>query len=152
MKTFEKTTLINCDIQELFDFHINMKNLEAITPLNMDFELINKDFVPYEGGIVKIRTVKNFIPTSWEVKIDKLQSPDLLVDIAVKSPFKYWEHSHIFTKKGSLCELKDVVKYELPFGKFGELFDFIIRKELKTMFEYRHKITKELLEDIKEQI
>lgn len=147
MKTFEKTTLINCDIQKLFDFHTNMKNLEAITPLNVDLELLNKDFVPHEGGVIKIKTVKNFIPTTWEVKIDKLQSPNLLVDIALKSPFKYWEHSHIFTKKGSLCELKDVVKYKLPLGKFGELFDFFIQKELKDMFEYRHSITKGLLEE-----
>ena len=147
MKTFEKTTLINCDIQKLFDFHTNMKNLEAITPLNVDLDLLNKDFVPHEGGVIKIKTVKNFIPTTWEVKIDKLQSPNLLVDIALKSPFKYWEHSHIFTKKGSLCELKDVVKYKLPLGKFGELFDFFIQKELKDMFEYRHSITKGLLEE-----
>ena len=152
MKTFEKTTLINCNIQDLFDFHINMKNLEAITPLDVKLELLNKEFIPHLGGIIKLKTVKNFIPTNWEVKIEKLQSPNLLVDLALKSPFKYWKHSHIFTKKGSICELKDIVEYQAPFGKFGELFDFIIQKELKAMFEYRHKITKKLLEDIKEQI
>jgi len=149
MKTFEKISFLNCDIDELFEFHLNMNNLKAITPLDTELELINKDFIPHEGGIVKIKTVKYFIPTRWDVKIDKLQRPNLLVDIAVKSPFKYWEHSHIFTKKGSMCELKDVVNYELPFGKVGELLDFLIRKELNTMFEYRHRITKGLLEQRK---
>lgn len=146
MKTFEKISFLNCDIDELFEFHLNMNNLKAITPLDTELELINKGFIPHEGGIVKIKTVKYFIPTRWDVKIDKLQRPNLLVDIAVKSPFKYWEHSHIFTKKGSMCELKDVVNYELPFGKIGELLDFFVRKELNTMFEYRHRITKGLLE------
>lgn len=146
MKTFEKISFVNCTIDELFEFHLNMNNLKAITPLDTSVELINKDFIPHEGGVIKIRTVKHFIPTTWEVKIEKLQSPNLLVDIALKSPFKYWEHSHIFTKKGSMCELKDVVNYELPFGKVGELFDFLIKKELKSMFDYRHKITKGLLE------
>ena len=149
MKTFKKTTLINCDIQKLFDFHIDMKNLEAITPLNMEVEVLNKDFIPHEGGVIKIKSVKNFIPIIWEVKIEKMQSPNILVDIALKSPFKFWEHSHIFTKKGSLCELKDVIKYKLPFGKIGELFNFFIQKELKAMFDYRHKITKGLLEEKK---
>ena len=149
MKTFEKTTLINCDIQKLFDFHIDMKNLEAITPLNMEVEVLNKDFIPHEGGVIKIKSVKNFIPIIWEVKIEKMQSPNILVDIALKSPFKFWEHSHIFTKKGSLCELKDVIKYKLPFGKIGELFNFFIQKELKAMFDYRHKITKGFLEEKK---
>ncbi len=45
-----------------------------------------------------------------------------------------------------MCELKDIIKYELPFGKVGELFDFLMRKELKNMFDYRHRITKGLLE------
>jgi len=147
MKTFEKTSLLKCNIEELFDFHLNVKNLKVITPLDTSVELLNKDFNPHEGGILKIKTIKHFIPTTWEVKIEKLQRPNLLVDIALKSPFKYWEHSHIFTKKGTLCELKDVVKYELPLGKFGELFDFFIQKELKDMFEFRHKITKGLLEE-----
>ena len=146
MKTFEKTSLINCSLDELFTFHLDMNNLKAISPLNTEVELLNKDFIPYEGGIAKIRTVKNFIPITWEVKIEKLQSPNLLVDVAIKSPFKYWEHSHVFTKKGSMCELKDVVRYELPFGKIGELFDFLIKKELTNMFNYRHEITKGLLE------
>ena len=89
--------------------------------------------------------MKNFIPTIWEVKIDKIQEPNLLVDIALKSPFKYWKHSHKFTKKGNSVELKDEVAYELPLGKLGELFDFFIKKELDNMFTFRHNITKEIL-------
>jgi ligand-binding SRPBCC domain-containing protein len=149
MKTFEKTTLLDCDIEKLFDFHLDMKNLKVITPLNTKVELVNKDFIPHEGGVIKIKTVKNFIPTTWEVKIEKLDSPNILVDVAIKSPFKYWKHSHVFTKKGSMCELKDIVEYKLPFGKIGELFDFFIQKELKDMFNFRHRITKGLLEERK---
>lgn len=147
MKSFEKVSLINCDIEKLFNFHLDMNNLKVITPLDTKVELLNKDFIPHEGGIVKIKSIKNFIPTTWEVKIEKLDSPNILVDVAIKSPFKYWKHSHVFIKKGSICELKDIVAYELPFGKFGELFNFFIQKELKGMFDFRHKITKGLLEE-----
>ena len=146
MQTFEKTTYINCDLDDLFDFHLDIGNLKLITPPDTKVNLLNKDFIPHEGGVLKIKTVKFFIPTTWEVKIEKLEKPNILVDLALKSPFKYWEHSHIFTKKGSLCELKDVVKYELPFGKVGNLFDFLIKKQLKNMFNFRHKVTKEFLE------
>ncbi len=145
MKKFEKISTINCKIEDLFNFHLDMKNLENITPPNTKVDLVNKDFVPHEGGILKIKTVKNFIPTTWEVKIDKIQEPNLLVDIALKSPFKYWKHSHVFTQKGNICELKDVVEYELPFGAIGNFFDFFIQKELRDMFDYRHKVTKEIL-------
>lgn len=149
MQTFEKVSIIkNCTIEELFDFHLDISNLKNITPPDTKVELLNKDFVPHEGGVLKIRTVKHFIPTIWEVRIDRLQRPNLLVDIAVKSPFKYWEHSHIFTKRGNVCELKDVVNYELPLGKIGAFFNFFIKKELENMFEFRHKVTKELLSKI----
>merc|ERR1711941_1661 len=126
-------------------FHIDVSNLKKITPPGTKVELLNKDFTPFEGGILNIKTIKNFIPTTWQVKIEKLQKPDILVDIALKSPFKYWEHSHVFTQKGNVCELKDIIKYELPFGKVGELFDFFIQNELKKMFEFRHQVTKEIL-------
>lgn len=146
MKSFEKVSLIkNCTVEQLFDFHLDVSNLKKITPPDTKVELLNKEFIPHEGGVLNIKTVKNFIPTTWQVKIEKLEKPNILIDIALKSPFKYWEHSHIFTQKGNVCELKDVVKYELPFGKIGELFNFFIQKELNKMFEFRHKITKEIL-------
>lgn len=145
MKKFEKISTINCKIEDLFEFHIDIKNLQNITPPDTKVNLLNKDFVPVEGGVLKIKTVKSFIPTTWEVQIAKIQKPNILVDIALKSPFKYWKHSHIFTQKGNICELKDIVEYELPFGKIGDLFDFFIQNELKKMFDYRHKVTKEIL-------
>jgi|TARA_B100001063_G_scaffold165010_1_gene153939 ligand-binding SRPBCC domain-containing protein len=145
LKKFEKISTINCKIEDLFEFHIDIKNLQNITPPDTKVNLLNKDFVPVEGGVLKIKTVKSFIPTTWEVQIAKIQKPNILVDIALKSPFKYWKHSHVFTQKGNICELKDIVEYELPFGKIGDLFDFFIQNELKKMFDYRHKVTKEIL-------
>lgn len=146
MNRYEKTTLINCEIEKLFDFHLDVNNLKQITLKNMKVEIQNRNFSPKEGEILKIKTIKNFIPTFWEVKIEKLERPNILVDIAIKSPFKYWKHSHVFIKKGNVTLLKDVVEYELPFGKIGKFFDFIIKKELSVMFDFRHSVTKELLE------
>jgi len=145
MNTFEKVSTINCSLEDLFDFHLDIKNLENITPPDTKVKLLNKDFIPHEGGVLKIRTVKSFIPTTWEVEIAKIEKPNLLVDIAHKSPFKYWKHYHIFTQKGNICELKDVVEYELPLGALGQLFNFFIQSELKKMFDFRHKVTKEIL-------
>ena len=142
MNKFEKISTINCKVEELFDFHLDMKNLKKITPLDTKIELLNKDFIPFEGGVLQIKTVKNYIPIIWEVQISEIRRPNILIDIALKSPFKYWKHSHIFTQKGNTCELKDIVEYELPFGKIGNLFDYFIQKELKKMFEFRHEVTR----------
>jgi ligand-binding SRPBCC domain-containing protein len=147
---YEKTSLIECQVQELFDFHLDTNNLKVISPKNIKVTLLNEGFMPKEGAVLKLRTVKNFIPIIWEVKIDTLNAPNLLVDIALKSPFKSWKHSHVFTQiDENLCELKDVVEYSLPFGFVGSLFNFFIHNELKSMFEFRHTITKQVLEDDK---
>ena len=122
MKKFEKISTINCKIEELFQFHTDMRNLVNITPPDTKVNLINKDFVPHEGGVLKIKTVKNFIPTNWEVKIDKMQEPSLLIDIAIKSPFKYWKHSHVFTQKGNICELKDIVDSQMVVSRADPKF------------------------------
>jgi ligand-binding SRPBCC domain-containing protein len=146
MKTIIKTSLIKCSLDELFEFHLDSSNISKITPLDTKVELLNEDSVAYEGKTVKIKTTKFFIPTYWEVKIEKLDKPNILVDVALKSPFNYWKHQHIFTKKDDMCELKDVIEYELPFGVIGKIFNFLIENDIKNMFEYRHKKTKEILE------
>ena len=119
---------------------------EIITPPNIKVELLNDDGNSYEGKIVKLKTTKFFIPTYWEVKIEKLQKPNILIDIAIKSPFQYWKHQHIFNMKNDQSELVDIIDYELPFGLLGKIIEPLITKDIKQMFEYRHIKTKEILE------
>ena len=146
MENLTQTTLINCTLEELFNFHLDTNNIKLITPKHTKVELIEYENETFEGKIVKLKTTRAFIPITWIVKIDKYQYPNLMVDIALQSPFPFWEHQHIFTKKGSMCELKDVIKYKLPFGLFGKLLTFFIKKDIENMFVYRHRKTKELLE------
>lgn len=146
METYIKKTLIDCTQKELFEFHLDSNNITQITPKDTKVELFNGTTTSYEGKIVKLKTTKLFIPTFWEVKIEKLQSPHILIDTAIKSPFKYWRHQHIFTQKEKSSELQDIVEFELPFGKIGKLFLPFIKRDIQKMFEYRHQQTKKLLE------
>lgn len=146
MKTIEQISMIRCKVEDLYKFHLDSNNITKITPPNIKVELLNDDTLTYEGKIVKIKTTKLFIPTYWEVEIEKIEKPNLLVDIALRSPFKYWRHQHIFTQKGDMCELKDIIEYELPFGLLGQIFAPFIELDIKNMFNYRHQKTKEILE------
>ncbi|PPK63012.1 SRPBCC family protein [Malaciobacter marinus] len=146
MQTFTKQTYINTSLEELFKFHLDSNNLIKITPKNIKAELLTKDVSPKEGAILKIKTIKNFIPFTWVVKIEKMDYPNMFMDVAIKSPFKFWEHSHIFEQEDDKVLLKDVVRYELPFGFLGSLLDGFIKKDLEQMFEFRHEVTKKILE------
>ena len=146
MKTIIKTTYISCTLEELFSFHMDTKNIKHITPQNVKIEILDDDTTTYEGKVVNIKTTKFFIPMHWKVMIDKIESPTIIIDRAAKSPFKSWKHQHIFTQKGSVCELKDIIEYELPFGFLGKIISPFIEYDIVKMFEYRHKQTKILLE------
>ena len=149
MQTFIKSSYINCDIKALFDFHLDTNNLTFITPKNIKVELLTKNFKPQIGQLLKIKSTKYFVPMNWEIKIEKIDEPNLLVDIALKSPFSFWEHKHIFIKHGNMSELKDVINFKLPLGILGKLLSYFVKKDLQKMFDYRHKMTKNILENRK---
>lgn len=146
MNIFTKISVIECSVEELFNFHLDVKNLEVITPPSMKVELLNKITTPKVGDILKLRSTKGFLSNIWEVEVKELVHPNLLLDEAIKSPFKSFRHSHIFLDLGNgFSELKDMVEYELPFGFFGNLFDFLVRAEFDKMFQHRHSQTTRIL-------
>lgn len=122
-----------------------MQNLKVITPKNFKVTLLHEGFIPKEGATLKMKVVQFFFPTLWEIQIDKLEAPNLMIDVAMKSPFKTWKHYHIYSRKSyGVCELKDRIEYSLPFylGFARPIVNFFINN----MFEYRHMITKKHLE------
>ncbi|MBD3796253.1 MAG: SRPBCC family protein [Campylobacterales bacterium] len=148
MKVYEKSSLINCAIEDLFEFHLDLRNLVKITPKDTSVKLVGELFTPVKGSIITLDTLKNCIPMRWEVEVSEVNRPNLLVDVAVKSPFKFWKHSHIFTQlaEGKI-ELRDRVEFVLPFGFIGKLFEGIVVKQLEKMFLYRHNETRKILEE-----
>ncbi|MCD6259382.1 MAG: SRPBCC family protein [Helicobacteraceae bacterium] len=146
-RTLTQISLIKCSLEELFDFHTDSANIKKITPPNTKVELLNEDTTTYEGKIVRLKTTRLTIPTYWDVEIQKLERPHILIDLALRSPLKYWRHQHIFTQIGGACELRDIIEYELPFGILGKLIAPLFERDVKQMFEYRQKRTKEILEN-----
>ena len=146
METISHTTLINSTLEALFDFHLDTNNIKLITPNHTQVELIDYEEGTYEGKIIKLKTIRAMIPINWIVTIEKFDPPYTIVDRAIKSPFTFWEHHHIFTQKGDMCELTDTIHYTLPFWILGKLLAPLIRKDIQNMFVYRHKQTKILLE------
>ncbi|CAA6816432.1 MAG: Unknown protein [uncultured Campylobacterales bacterium] len=141
---FKYSSRIDCEVEDLFDFHKDTSNLEAITPPDIKVKLLSSNFNANKNEILKLKTYKYGIPATWEIQISKLEYPNLIVDTALKSPFKHWEHSHIFREYGFECVLEDSIEYELKF--FNNIARKFVEKQLTAMFEYRHKITKNILE------
>ncbi len=144
MHTFKKSSIINCSVEELYDFHTNSANISKITPPNIKVEMLSDDLQTKVGLEIKIKTTQYFVSNIWHVKIIKVDTPNEIVDEAIKSPFKYWKHTHKFLKKGNKAELIDIIEYELPFGFLANLFSGLVYNQLQDMFDYRHQKTKEI--------
>ena len=148
MRYFEKKLELKCSLEALYGFHTDVGNLLKLSPAGTKVELLDPILQPKEGSRFRLRVVKNFIPMIWGIEIQTMQKPHLLVDIATKSPFAFWRHTHKFEQLGNgHCLLTDTVEYVLPFGFLGRAFDFFVQKELENLFRHRHNVTQQILEE-----
>lgn len=147
MTTFIKKSFINCSIEQLFDFHLNTHNLTEITPNDIKLDLLTHNFTPKQSSTLEIVSTKYFIPTYWKIEIEKLERPYILIDKALKSPFKSWIHQHKFEQIDGKTQLIDIIDFEMPFGFLGKIVEPLILKDLEKMFSFRHEKTKQILEN-----
>lgn len=66
-------------------------------------------------------------------------------DVQVQGPFAEWEHTHtILPVDDGQCELRDEIRYRLPFGVVGRLLGGAFTKRmLDRLFAYRHRLTRD---------
>ena len=141
----EKSVLLNCGIDELFEFHRDTNNLEKVSPQNLDVKIIKMDEVPMkQGSKVDLKISKFGIGIKWKIKILNLEHPNLISDLQEKGPFKYWLHHHRFEEVENGTLMRDEVIFIPPFGFLGLPLVPFIKLNLTKMFEYRHLKMKEI--------
>jgi ligand-binding SRPBCC domain-containing protein len=85
----------------------------------------------------------------WEAEIDEFVWNSHFADRQLRGPFAYWHHRHVVQQEtrtnitGTL--LQDRIEYEAPLGPLGEVANFLITHQLRSVFAYRKLKTTELL-------
>jgi ligand-binding SRPBCC domain-containing protein len=149
MTIIESSVTIAAPIEAVFDFHLDQKNLGLISPPWMKSKLIRTEGEGL-GKIIELQVMQySVFPSHWLVRIEEYDRPVRLTDMMLSGPMKYFRHSRTLSQPcASLTELKDHLEYEVPFGLIGKLADKVsVKKMMEQMFEYRHKMTKEILEE-----
>lgn len=152
MNNFEKSVLINCPVKKVFEFHSDTNNLAKITPDFIKVKILEIDLPLRLNSLIKLSIIQfGILKSNWEIKLTEFVPDILITDTQFKGPFKIWIHSHCFDVKGENGDqtlMTDKINYELPFGALGEFADILfIRKMIEKQFEFRHKETKEILEN-----
>lgn len=148
MSYYEKSVLINCKLEEAFGFHSDTNNLKRITPDFIKVRIIKIDLPLILHSEISLEITQfEFFRTKWKLELTDFSPFSLITDTQIKGPFKKWQHKHCFEPKDGGTMMTDKINYELPFGSIGRAADKLyVSKMIDKQFEYRHKLTKNILE------
>jgi len=144
MTTLQFKTTINATIEVVFDLsrsidfhlkslsHTKEKAISGRTSGLIEFG----EEVTFKGK----HYGRNFTHTS---KITQYDFPHHFEDFMIKGIFKYFKHQHSFKTENDKTIMEDIVIYELPFGFFGKVLNFVLVKVyLKKMLKTRNSAIK----------
>ena len=139
---YQRSVEIPASAEELFRFHENPRNISKIAPASLRVALVECEETARVGGIFKIHASQFGLPIRWTGQWESVESPGLLLDIALDSPFAIWRHSHIFNPSSGGCEMTDRVEFLLKGGWVGGLVSrWAMPVFFAGMFRARHAAT-----------
>ena len=88
---------ISRSIEDVFAFFANAKNLEAITPTWLGFQILSADPITLRAGAqVVYRLYWHRFPLRWVTEIRSWNPPTSFVDVQLRGPYSHWHHTHTF--------------------------------------------------------
>lgn len=123
---------------EVFPFFAEARNLEAITPPWLKFEVLTPAPIAMRPGmLIDYRIRVHGIPIRWRTEIAEWQPPHRFVDVQLRGPYHLWHHTHTFEESDGGTRCGDHVRYR-PRG--GALIHWLfVRRDLKRIFQYRQQ-------------
>jgi len=148
IKALETTCIIPAAMNTVWEFFSNPKNLNAITPPELKFEILSDldGKKMYSGMIIRynIKPMLN-IPMSWTTEITHCQDHHFFVDEQRFGPYAFWHHQHIFKSVPEGVEMTDIVHYAVGWGILGKIASLLyVDKQLQHIFDFRNREIKKI--------
>lgn len=151
----QREQLINTSIDKLWHFFSDARNLQALTPSYMKFNITSGQLPDkvYPGQIITYKVSPLLgIPLTWVTEITQVKEGEYFIDEQRIGPYHIWHHEHHFkqTERGVL--MKDIVYYALPLGPLGSFaHTLFVRNQLSNIFNYRYEKIEQLFNKLTEQ-
>lgn len=140
--TLQRELVINTDRQTAWRFISSPQNLDAITPPDMNFEIITEvPDVMYDGLLIEYRVgIPLLGKQSWLSEIKHIVEGHSFVDEQLAGPYKLWFHYHEIAEVDAGIRFTDRVTYVIPMGPLGGIAHALyVKKQLKHIFDYREE-------------
>ncbi len=148
LHTIQTKQFIKSDINTVWEFMSSPKNLAAITPEYMQFEVLSDlgDGKMYQGQIIEYYVKPLLgIKLHWVTEITHVQELQFFVDEQRFGPYKFWHHKHSLKPINGGVEMLDLIHYQLPLGILGKLGnELFVKKQLQQVFDYRFKVVEKI--------
>lgn len=146
--TLSKEQVINCTMDEAWEFFSSPRNLKEITPDYLGFEITSPNLADkmYQGQIISYKVSPLLgIKMNWMTEITHVEDKKYFVDNQRFGPYKMWHHQHWFEEVPEGVKMKDIITYVMPLGILGRFAHWLfVGKQLQGIFEHRKVVTDRL--------
>ena len=136
----QQSQFIQISLDEAWSFFATPRNLEAMTPSFLHFEILSEIPETLHSGLMieyRIKAVAG-VPMTWLTEIKHVEPLKRFVDEQRRGPFPFWFHEHRFKAVDGGIIMEDEVHYVMPWGLLGLLIHRIfIRSRLEEIFRFR---------------
>lgn len=144
MSKIQLTTIINADIQTVFDLSRDIDLHQKSVSKTLEKAIAGRTSGLIELGETVTWRAKHlgFYQTHTS-KITEMEEPFKFTDVMLKGRFKSFKHQHIFKQEGKNTIMTDILEFESPVGIIGKLFNYFFLKNYMTEFlTERNKLIK----------
>ena len=137
----ERQQVLAGSLERVFVFFEDPRNLEAITPPWLRFEVrATTDQRVRLGTEIDYRLRWQRVPMRWRSRISEYEPGIMFADEMLAGPYRRWYHRHLFMPVEGGADMIDIVEYELPLGPLGRIaHSWIVRAQLEAIFDYRRE-------------
>ena len=131
---------------QVFPFFADARNLEAITPPLLRFEVLTPEPIEIgEGTLIDYRLRIHGLPLRWRTRIAAWDPPHRFVDEQLRGPYHVWRHEHVFDAlDGGRTRMTDRIVYRPLGGKLAHRL--VVERDLRAVFDHRLREIRRLLE------
>lgn len=123
-------------LEDVFPFFSDARNLEAITPSFLKFEVLTPGEINMKpGALIEYRLTVRGIPLKWRTEIAEWDPPHKFVDRQLKGPYKCWQHEHTFEPCDGGTLARDRVWYDMIGGAI--VHGLFVGRDVRRIFAYR---------------
>ena len=143
----ERSQVVPLPRADVFSFFADARNLEAITPRFLRFQILPPVPSSIETGTrIDYRLSLFGVPFRWRTRIAAWEPGFRFVDVQERGPFALWHHTHAFADVEGGTLVSDQVEYRLPLGALGDLaHPIMVGRTLSRVFDHRRDRVAELL-------